>query len=365
MATTLITRTSTAIGYAAVVLVLNVCTAVWSGGASSQAGQHPVSPAFVRATVESLTTVVQGEYFDPAVAARVGESLTDGLSQDRYSEAETLDALASLLTRDLFALTHDKHLVVEVIEGPSAESAGRSGEEEPRELRGRRRNFGVQRVEILPGNIGYLNVTAFYRPGEARDAIATAMATLQHADALILDMRDNGGGSPETVALLLSYVFDEPGLPLFEIIARSPTDGAQTYATETEPLFGQNGSRPVYVLSAGSTFSAGEGLAFLLQERGRSMVIGEQTAGAANPGRPYPLIDRLQVTVPNGQVRTALTGTNWEGVGVTPDVAVPASQALDVATVRALRELIGQAAAGSWREQLTQLLAAREDSLEP
>jgi C-terminal processing protease CtpA/Prc len=208
----------------------------------------------------------------------------------------------------------------------------------------------VQRVEVLAGNVGYLNLTAFFRIEEARDAIAAAMQTLRHADALILDLRDNGGGNPDTVTLLASYCFAEQGLPLFEIVPRSGE--ARRYKTASDGVFERNETRSMYVLISPRTFSAGEGMAFLLQERGRAEIIGETTAGAANPGRPYPAGDHFEVTIPNGQVRTSIKGTNWEGDGVSPDVKVDAADALHVAHVRALRQLIEHTEPGEWRETL-------------
>jgi C-terminal processing protease CtpA/Prc len=223
-------------------------------------------------------------------------------------------------------------------------------------LTGRRSNFGVQRVEILAGNVGYLNLTAFYRPNEARDAIAAAMRSVQHADALILDVRNHAGGSPDTAALVASYFFVERRLPLFEIVPRSGEKRA--YETESSDLPERNAARPLYVLTSARTFSAGEGIAFLLQERGRAEVVGKTTAGAANPGRPYRVNDYFEVTVPNGKVRTAVRGTNWEGTGVVPDVKVAAEIALRTAHSRALSRLIEQAKAGAWRDELQRHLDA-------
>jgi hypothetical protein len=132
------------------------------------------------------------------------------------------------------------------------------------------------------------------------------------------------------------------------------------YATESPGVPDRNETRPVYVLTAERTFSAGEGFAFLLQERRRAEVIGEATAGAANPGRPYPVGVRLEVTVPNGHVRTAVTGRNWEGAGVIPDVRVAGSDALRVGHIRALRELLKQAPSGPWHDALKRHVDALE-----
>ncbi len=324
------------------------------------AGQPPAGQfdrKFVRKTVESLAKIVQREYFDSDLAARVDASLKERLAQGRYAEVTTPELLAKMLTRDLFAVTQDKHLAVEMVRDVKSTAASAKRTAPSREARGRRENFGVQRVEILAGNVGYLKLTAFYRLDEARDTVSAAMSTLRYADAIILDMRSNSGGSPGTVALLASNFFDAPQLPLFRIFDRSGE--SREYSTEKTPLPVRNESRPVYVLTSRHTFSAGEGIAFLLQERGRAKVVGETTAGAANPGRPFPVNSRFNVTVPTGKSESAVTGQNWEGSGVSPDVPVPAADALRVAHIRALRELLGQAPDAD-REDLTRELQALE-----
>jgi C-terminal processing protease CtpA/Prc len=333
--------------------------AALDGQVIAQQSVSRIDREFIRETVESLASVVNREYFDAGVGARVDASLRQWLSQGRYADAETLESLAGMLTRDLLATTQDKHLAVTVVPDASPGPAPSQASDASRELGARRANFGIQRVEILAGNVGYLNVTAFYRPEEARDAISAAMRTLRYTDALILDMRSNSGGSPDTTALLASYLFDAADLTLFEIIPRSGNAGRR-YATASPGLPERNETRPVYVLTAERTFSAGEGFAFILQERRRAEVVGEGTAGAANPGRPYPLSVRLEVTVPNGQVRTAVTGRNWEGAGVIPDVRVTGSDALRVGHIRALRGLLKQAPSGPWHDTLKRHLDGLE-----
>jgi len=134
--------------------------------------------------------------------------------------------------------------------------------------------------------------------------------------------------------LLMSYLLDEPDLPLFDIIPR--TGDTDSYRTEPASTSMQrNGRRPIFVLTSSKTFSGGEGFAYLTQERKRAVIIGERTAGAANPGRPYPVNEWFEVTIPNGHISSAIKHSNWEGNGVTPDIAVPADEALDVAIVRA------------------------------
>lgn len=314
-----------------------------------------LDPAFVTVTVESLGAMIRKEYFDPAVGADVDAALKRSLAAGRYAGAADDPMLAMLVNRDLYATTRDKHLNVEARRDVPAERERSAAQaDDTRATAVRRSNAGVRRVEILPGNVGYLELTNFFRPEEARDAIAAAMRTLSHADALILDMRPNAGGSPGTVSLLVSYLL-EPGVSLYDIVHRAPAP-PDHYATDTAPLPERDVKRPVYVLTSAATFSGGEGVAFLLQARQRAEIVGEVTAGAANPGRPYRVNARFSVTIPNGQVKSAITGGNWEGRGVTPDVKTTAADALKVAHARALRRLIDREVPGAWRDTLERAL---------
>ena len=211
---------------------------------SAQPAATPIEPKLIESTVESLAQVIRQEYFDVAVAAKVEQALRTASAEGRYASAATREALAQRLTGDLFGVTHDKHLTVAVTRPPGVKPRGGGP---ARDRRDQPTTAGFRHVEILAGNVGYLDLTMFLRPVEHRDALAAAMQTLRTADALILDMRDNGGGSSATVALLIRYLFDQ----------------------------------------------------LLLQERQRAEVVGEKTAGAANPGRPYPVNDVFEVTVPN------------------------------------------------------------------
>jgi hypothetical protein len=295
------------------------------------------------ATVRALGTVLKQEYIDVDLAGKADAALQRALTAGRYAGASTPEALARLLNRDLQDVTHDKHIWVEVVPPapPPAQPAPARSAADADAARAegvRRSNAGVRRLEILRGNVGYLDLSNFFRPEEARDTIALAMRLLNKADALIIDMRRNGGGSPGTVVYLLGYLLDAPGATLFEIVHRPP-ESSDRYALEATLPAERDGKRPIAVLTSAQTFSAGEGLAFLLQERHRAEIVGEVTAGAANPGRSYPVNDGFRVNVPNGRIKSAVSGSNWEGTGVTPDVSVPAADALQTAHEKILRTL--------------------------
>jgi hypothetical protein len=288
----------------------------------------------------AIAKVVSDEYFDPQAGARAATHLREYAVQTRETFA-TPDGLASAPTRELYASTRDKHLAVSVSRGDPSPAAPSPAETRAR--RAARENFWFRDVGILDDNVGYLDIRTFYRLNEARDTLDAALRFVAHADALIIDLRNNQGGSPETVALLAGYLFDQPGKPLFDIVPRSGP--AVHYATPSPAVDSRNGARPTYVLTSARTFSAGEGLAFILQDERRAVVVGEQTAGAANPGRPYPAGHGFEVTVPNGQVRSAASGRNWEGAGVTPDIPVPADRAQATALDLARRVLTTQRSA--------------------
>jgi retinol-binding protein 3 len=306
------------------------------------AALQTASPPATDAIVRRATEIFAAEYFDARVAESVSGEIRRRFQAGRYADSTTNQDLANRLTADLYELTRDKHVAVRVRRSSTIGSAP------PR--RDVPTDAGFRRAEILDGNIGLLDIAYFLRPEEHRAALEAAMKKLLHADALILDMRQNSGGSPDTVTLLVSYVADVPGRPLFEI--RPRTGAQQTYVTQPVPAEMRNSDRDVYVLTSSHTFSAGEGLAFLLQEMKRGTLVGEVTAGAANPGRGYVIDDTFEIQVPNGKLQTAVSRGNWEGRGVTPDVAAPAVEALRVAHLLAIDRLLESVPSGTKRENL-------------
>ena len=310
--------------------LLHALLVSWLMVGAHLAAQTPrLDATLVERSVRGVADVFAREYFDIPLIEPVLAALNAGLSDGRYGKATGTAELAQWLTRDMYAVTRDKHIAVQLSRPP--------GPGAPARRRDLPTTAGFRRTEILAGNVGLLELDFFLRVVEHQAALDAAMKVLQPAAALILDMRANNGGAPGTVALLMSYLFEETGRPLFEII---PRRGARDlYSSTREPIAWRDGKRPVFVLTSKNSFSGGEGLAFLLQEAKRATVIGEVTAGAANPGRSYPANDLFEVTVPNGQLLTVVSRKNWEGRGVTPDIVVPAADALTEAHTRALAAL--------------------------
>jgi C-terminal processing protease CtpA/Prc len=268
------------------------------------------------AVVDALVPMLSERYMDEALAGRMAAALTERRRRGDYSGVTTPEALATRLTTELQAISHDKHLRVfaEPRRPPQAP------------------NGGVGKVELLEGNVGLIEVTSFAQPVDMFEpAFAAAMATVAKASALIIDLRENRGGRPDTAAMLVGYLLDSPSVLLATVQSRLPavTREVRTPVSIVGPRFGA--TRPVYVLIGASTFSAAEACAFDLQSLKRVTIVGEVSGGGANPGGQLPLPDGMAVFMPTGHVLNAVTHTNWEGVGVKPDIATPAADALTAA----------------------------------
>ncbi|HEY2322677.1 MAG TPA: S41 family peptidase [Thermoanaerobaculia bacterium] len=266
--------------------------------------------------VPPLADALRQHYVFEDVGARMADTVV--AHRDAYHRLSGAE-LAVAITSDLRSVTGDKHVLVRLAENTtSATPAGPA------------RHFdAVQRVEILEGNIGYLDLRGFERRNAQSDAkIAAAFELLRGVDSLIIDLRANGGGNPDMVALVSSYVLDGPTL-LAEMRHREAP--AEQLSTPPRPAGALHAGTPLFLLTSHNTFSAGEGFAFILQHLGRARVIGERTAGAAHAGRAYPLACGFEAIIPNTAVVLPGTTTDWEGTGVVPDVEITADQAFAAA----------------------------------
>jgi hypothetical protein len=223
------------------------------------------------------------------------------------------------------------------------------GEPSPEEFERFRRfarehNHGFERVELLEGNVGYVKLRGFLPAADAGDTVAAAMGFVANADALIFDLRENGGGDPEMVQLICSYLFDSP-VHLNDLYFRPANETRQFW---TLPVV--QGKRfvdkPVYVLTSGRTFSAAEEFTYNLKTQKRATIVGETTGGGANPGGDQRIGEHFTVFVPAGRAINPITKTNWEGTGVEPDLKVAKEIALEAARVDAIGKLRAAAPAG-------------------
>jgi len=309
-------------------------------------GEHLSGPEIVTTAMSLL----RANYVFPEVAEQAAAAVEARLAAGEYADLDEI-TLTDLVTRHLREITGDKHLGLRMGGGPPPDrdpgpkpGPGQPGNREARRLAmrqmGRLDNFGIRRVERLDGNVGYLDVRRVAVPANAGPAIAAAMELVMGTYALILDLRRNGGGAPEGVAFWCSYLFpEEDPAHLNDIFHADTGETRQFWALPYVP-----GSRyldrPVYVLTSSHTFSGGEEFCYNLQALGRAELIGETTGGGAHPTRGFPVGGAVHMGIPFARAVNPVTGTNWEGTGVTPDVAVPEAEAYDVAYGKALRHVL-------------------------
>jgi len=248
------------------------------------------------------------------------------------------DAFAAQLRKDLLAVSHDKHIGVSFNSykmpprrEPTAEEMERRNKQMERE------NCLFRKVEILPNNIGYIKFDGFADPGFCGATVAAAMGFVAHTDALIFDIRENGGGSPAMVTLIASYLFDKP-THLIDMYNRKEDSTQQNWTLSYLP-----GKRmvtqPVYVLTSKRTCSGAEEFAFDLKNQKRAVIVGETTGGGAHPVAGHVVADYFMVGVPFAKSLDPVTKTNWEGTGVEPDVKVAATDGLETAEKLALEKI--------------------------
>jgi C-terminal processing protease CtpA/Prc len=314
-------------------------------------GEPPSAPAVDQATVGRIVDAaiksLDEQYVFPEVATKMGEALRSRQKNGEYAEIKTGPELASLLTRHLQEVSKDKHLRVRFSADKANPSPAKSGPTPEMLARSRamaaKSNAGFRKVERLPGNVGYIAFDFFADAKSIAGPVAAAMNFVANTDALILDLRQNGGGSPDGVQVVCSYLFPaEPSIHLNSLYFR-PANRTDEFWTLKDVEGSRFLVKPVYVLTSPRTFSGAEECAYNLQTRQRATIVGETTGGGAHPGGNVPLAEHFTMFVPRGRAINPVTKTNWEGVGVKPEVPVAADQALDTAHKLAIEKLLAGA----------------------
>jgi hypothetical protein len=270
-------------------------------------------------------------YVDPEVARQTGDAL---LAHEKRGDDDAVPdgaAFAELLTWQMKDVSHDEYLKMVYEPARTPDPSLQPSEEEIAQYRKemKRQNCTFERVTVLPHNIGYIKLNSFPNPTVCRSKAKASMAFLNHADAIIFDLRDNRGGSSDMVALLATYLFDRP-THLNDFYDRGTNSTEQVWTLPPVPE-NKLAAKPVYVLISPATFSAGEGFSYDLKVLKRATLVGETTSGRGHMGKPHRIDDHFVIRIPGIRVTNPFSGTNWEGTGVQPDVRVKAADALETA----------------------------------
>ncbi|MBI3408550.1 MAG: S41 family peptidase [Planctomycetes bacterium] len=303
----------------------------------------PIDSEMRTRTIDGVLKLLMDNYVFPEMAEKMQAAVRARQEKKEYDNVTTGQDLAKALTEQLQEISKDKHLRVNCNTEKRQKPAGAQvGQAERFRTMARMANGGYQKVERLPGNVGYLELTGFMEGDIAKERAAAAMNFLSGTDALIIDIRRNGGGSPRAVALVCSYLFDETPIHINSFYHRKG-DRTEDFHTLKEVAGKRYLNKDVYVLTAKYTFSAAEEFAYNLKNMKRASIVGETTGGGAHPGGMFPVGDHFGVFVPTGRAINPITKTNWEGVGVIPDIVTTADKALDAAHQKALERLLANA----------------------
>jgi hypothetical protein len=323
------------------------------------AAQTPLDASTRKAVIEGAIAKLTANYVFPEKVPAIANVLRRKLASGGYDTIIDPAAFAKTVSADMEPVAHDRHLhlIWSATARRASYTANNLTADEMAMVRARdaRVNYLLPRVEVLPGNIGYLKIDGFLPPEDAGATLAGAMAFLRHSDALIFDLRDCGGGDPTMVAMVISYLVP-PETQLNAFHQRGSQADVQSWTLPYVPGGRWSTDKPAYVLTSKRTASAGEEFSYDLQQLKRATIIGEPTWGGANPGGVMNIDQHFAIWLPTGAAVNPISGKNWEGDGVKPDVAVDPAQGLETARHLAVDKLLEYAT----EQQRAALLKLRE-----
>jgi C-terminal processing protease CtpA/Prc len=310
--------------------------------------QQPQAPpdrtidAATRASViDILLKELNDGYVFPEAAKKMEADIRSRVTAKEYDSLTSAQEFAKKLTTDLQSVSKDKHLRVRYSHTPipMRKDRGEPTEDERQQAQWmhKRTNYGFERVERLNGNIGYIDLRSFSDHEAGAETVAAAMAFLKNTEALIFDLRQNGGGNPTMIALISSYLFGDRPVHLNDMYWRK-SGKMDEFWTNPQLAKIKFTNKDIYVLTSNYTFSGAEEFSYNLKNLKRATIIGETTGGGAHPGGVVRLHDHFGVFIPVGRAINPISKTNWEGTGVEPDIKIPKEQALKTAYLMALNK---------------------------
>jgi len=331
-------------------VIIVAILALWASLALGQEAKTPtLDAAKKQAIVDEIASLLNKEYIFAETAKKMEETLRARLKNGDFDRLDAAPAFAQAVSSTLSTVSKDGHIGfafnpalaedIRRLMGQSEEEAKRVRER--RLLESRRNNFGFRKVERLAGNVGYVDFRGFASPDEAGATAVAAMNFLAYCDAVIVDLRQNGGGDPAQIQLISSYFFPEP-VHLNDLYARA-TDTTENYWTLPYVPGPRAAGADLYILTSARTFSGAEEFTYNMKNLKRGTVIGETTGGGAHPTGTRIVQTDFVLRVPFARAINPVSKTNWEGTGVAPDIAVPAAEAFDKAYAMAVEKLAAKA----------------------
>ncbi|WP_332848249.1 S41 family peptidase [Massilia sp. S19_KUP03_FR1] len=315
----------------------------------------PLAQADTARVVDTLAERMHQHYVSAEVGRQVAAGLRLHLARRSYDGLDT-EQLAEKLTIDLVALTHDEHAGVlymdktlDPVDTPISHAVSnmtRAGVDawnqrvSSARVREFANHFGLPKSERLAGNVAYLRIDSFGEIETCGPSIEAELQATRDAAALIIDLRENGGGRIESATLAASYLFDDQPVHLLDEIMRGTGRVRPIWTSPIASDLRIGKKKPVYLLVSHDTFSAGESFAYVLQAAKRAVVIGVPTRGGAHGARGYVIHPHLLASVPSRRMTSPVTHGDWEGTGVQPDLSAAPDQSLAIALAMAAKSAV-------------------------
>ena len=294
--------------------------------------------------INNISQALLDNYVFPDTAIKMSNCILKKLKQGAYNKITDPVAFSTTLTSDLYSVYRDGHMLVqfnpqELVPEPIDTLTHNQKNEEDPFKKIKQANFGLKRVEILTGNIGYLKLDHFWADSTfGKETVKAALQFVSYTNALIIDLRDCGGGSEETVNTISGYFF-ENSVHLNDMYDRR-TNTTTEYWTKPDLTFTKMVQMPLYILINNKTFSASEMLAYGMQTINRAVIIGETTGGGAHGTFSQSVSNGFRLYVPYSTAVSPITKTSWEKVGVKPEIETSSDKALETAEMKIFEKII-------------------------
>lgn len=329
-------------------LLLLVSVLTYSQVTTSAKSEVILNELLKKEIIDSLTKKLEEFYIRPNAIGDIKKKLNENYKNGIYKKSSNPREFASMLTNNLIEISKDLHFNV-MYDQDWVDNQQKKNDVELQKrnkaqelIEAKKKNFGFEQARILEGNVGYLEFTYFHDPVEGSETATTVMQFLSNTDALIVDLRRNNGGVMEMGQFISSYLFYNKDLPLYKYYYYE--SGRKKINREMWLLPSVPGKRladiDVYILTSGVTFSAAEWMSYSLQNLKRVTIVGEQTAGGAHPVDRKIVTQGFSINIPFGEVKDPITGIDFEGHGVTPDVKCKSEDALNTAHLLILEKLL-------------------------
>jgi C-terminal processing protease CtpA/Prc len=326
----------------------NILSFIFLFNIQLSAQESRVTFSYTDNIVKNIAKLIRENYILEEKRDVIARELEEKFDNNSYGSINDLSDLAGKLTKDLQDISDDRHFAVvydpkRVAEMKIERDELRNEEEEKSEKNRmeiqRTRNFGFKKVEILDGNVGYLDLRNFRSITYAAETAHGAMAFLYNSDAIIIDLRKNSGGGAGMYKLLASYFFDDDSVHLGSVY-NGLTDVTQEFWTLPTLPGKRMPEKDLYILTSQSTFSAAEEFAYDLKHLKRAIVVGEATGGGAHMVTKLIVNEEFYIFMPFAGAINPITNSNWEGVGVQPHHIIKSDEALETAHVLSLKKMI-------------------------